>query len=104
MMNCLFSLSAGALAGVVGVMLAGLAGPVGDEMGPLSVTVSLPAGPPEPDGAMLTDGVLVERRLLAEKALWSLAAVVDRFRMRPFIFCFFFAARKKNRKKKTNEL
>jgi hypothetical protein len=59
-------------------------------MAGLSAPISLPPGLLlEPDGVTLTTaaGLLAAvRRLLAEKALCSRAAVVDRFRIRPFIF------------------
>lgn len=58
----------------------------------LSAAISMPPGLPlEPDGVTLTAvGLLAAvRRLLAEKALCSRAAVVDRFRIRPFIFYNF---------------
>ncbi len=90
MMNCLFSLSFGVL--LLGVVISDVDELDGVEWtAGLSAPISLP--PPglllEPDGVTLTTaaGLLAAvRRLLAEKALCSRAAVVDRFRIRPFIF------------------
>lgn len=78
--NCLFSLSLGLLIGVVNDVDAG-----DDTIGLSAPMLSLPPGL-EPDGVTLTAGLAAVRRLLAEKARWSRAAVVDRFRIRPFIF------------------